>query len=115
MYTADDYFYGWVFYLVGVAIIVLCGWLLTAKIKHRDTRIVIRLIATTFFLVPWYATPDTDYLAPAWLIAGFEWVFEGTEAFWRAGAPLLTTITLVLALALIVRLSLYYAFKKKAA
>ena len=112
MYTADDYLYGWIFYLVGVTVMLICGWIITARIKYRDARIVLRLVAIVFFLVPWYTAPELDYLAPAWLIAGFEWVFEGSDAFWRAGGPLVTAITLVLAIALVVRLALYYSFKK---
>ena len=29
------------------------------------------------------------FLAPAWLIAGSEGLFDGAENFWRAGRPLL--------------------------
>ena len=112
MYTADDYFYGWLFYLIGVIIVMACGWVLTSFISHKPTRFILRLVAAVFFLVPWYASPELDFLAPAWLIAAFEAIFDGPNAFWRAGGPLLTAITLVLLSLLGIRLFMYFSAKR---
>lgn len=86
MYTQQEYLYGWLFYLLGVVIILGCGWWLTSAIRLKELRQWLRVSAVVTFLVPWYASADLDYLAPAWLIASFEGIFEGGQAFWRAGA-----------------------------
>lgn len=95
MYTEQDYLYGWVFYLLGVALVMLCGWILTVRIKWPVIRHLLRLTVASILLVPWYASNELDYLAPAWLIAVFEGVFEGGEAFWRAGSAVVGAVILV--------------------
>jgi hypothetical protein len=104
MYTEQDYLYGWLFYLLGVLIVLGCGWWMTSSMRSKEARQLLRLSAVVIFTVPWYASPDLDYLAPAWLIAAYEGIFERPEAFWRAGAPLLTALTIVIAIALIFQL-----------
>lgn len=106
MYTQDEYFYGWLFYLLGVSILMGCGWLLTTRIPFRELRSLIRWIAAVTLLVPWYAAPDVEYLAPAWLIAAFEGVFEGGDAFWRAGKPLLIALAVAVGMFLVLQISL---------
>lgn len=100
MYTEQEYLYGWLFYLLGVAIILACGWWLTWGMRFKPLRQWLRVAAVVTFLVPWEVAPELDYLAPAWLIAAFEGVFEGADAFWRAGTPWLSALGLALALTL---------------
>lgn len=104
MYTQEEYLYGWLLYLAGVLLLMGCGWLLTARIGWRPLRHLLRLLAAVTFLVPWYANPDMAYLAPAWIIAGFEGVFENN--FWRAGGPLLSALAAALLLGILVQLIL---------
>lgn len=101
MYTQDEYLYGWLFYLLGVVIILGCGWWLTSVIRFKELRQLIRLSAVVTFLVPWYADPEMSYLAPAWLIATFEGIFEGEGAFWRAGTPWLSTLAVAVGIAVL--------------
>lgn len=105
MYTQQEYLYGWLFYLLGVVIILGCGWWLTAAIRFKELRQWLRVSAVVTFLVPWYASADLDYLAPAWLIASFEGIFEGGDAFWRAGAAWLSALALVLGLTIVWQLA----------
>lgn len=114
MYTQEEYLYGWLFYLLGVVIILGCGWWLTASIRFRELRQLLRLAAVVTFLVPWYASPDMDYLAPAWLIATFEGIFEGGDAFWRAGMPLLVTLAVAIGIALIWQIVIRMRFRSPA-
>lgn len=90
MYTQEEYLYGWLFYLLGVGVVMLCGWWLTAKLRWMALRNLLRISVGVALLVPWYAAESTDYLAPAWIIAAFEGIFDGS--FWRAGSPLLLAI-----------------------
>jgi hypothetical protein len=104
MYTQEEYWYGWLLYLAGVVILMGCGWILTARIGWKPLRQLLRLLAAVALLVPWYANPDMTYLAPAWLIAGFEGVFE--KNFWRAGGPLLSALGVALVLGVAAQLIL---------
>lgn len=108
MYTHDEYFYGWLLYLAGVALMMGCGWYFTSGIRIRPLKILIRVAAAVFFLVPWYSSSDLDYLAPAWLIASFEGVLGGETSFWRAGAPLLTAVALASTLTLLIIAGLHF-------
>lgn len=100
MYTQAEYVYGWVFYLLGVAILMACGWWLTRSMRSADLRQLLRLGVLVFLLIPWYAAPEMSYLAPAWIIAGFEGLVDGGAAFWRAGGPLLSGVGIALGLCL---------------
>lgn len=104
MYTQEEYLYGWLLYLAGVFLLMGCCWLVTARIGWKPLRQLLRLLAAVTLLVPWYANPDMAYLAPAWIIAGFEGVFENN--FWRAGGPLLSALALALVLGILVQLLL---------
>lgn len=95
MYTQSEYLYGWLFYLLGVVLVMGCWWYLTAGIRFRLVRTLLRVLGLIFFLVPWYASSDMDYLAPAWLIAAFEGIVDNDSSFWRAGAPLLSALGVV--------------------
>lgn len=107
MYTQSEYFYGWLFYLLGVCMMMGCWWYLTSGIRIGMIRNLLRVLGTLFFLVPWYASSEMDYLAPAWLIAAFEGIVGGDSSFWRAGAPLLSALGLAavvnIAIALVMR------------
>lgn len=96
MYTQQEYLYGWLFYLLGVLIMMGCGWWLTRNLRITILRQMLRMGFLALFIVPWYADPELPYLAPAWIIAGFEGVFEGDGAFWRAGTPMLVAVALAL-------------------
>lgn len=106
MYTQADYLYGWLIYLVGVAIVMGCGWVITARIPNKETRHLLRLFAGVVLVMPWYAAEGLNYLAPAWIIAGFEGLIDGKGGFWRAGAPLLITLVLALIVSIGIQLVL---------
>lgn len=100
MYTQEDYLYGWLVYLLAAAVLIVCGWMVTAKIPWGGLRGLIRLLAVVALLVPWYADADMAYLAPAWIIAAFEGIFDGD--FWRAGGPLLSALAVAFAMGVVV-------------
>lgn len=106
MYTQEEYLYGWAFYLLGVLMVMVCGWLWTARLRYGGLRMVLRSLVAVFLVAPWYASPDLDSLAPAWIIAVFEGIFEGGDAFWRAGLPLVAALSATLVLTLVVQLTI---------
>lgn len=99
MYTQEEYLYGWLFYGAGALLLILCGWIITARIPWRELRQLLRLTAVISLIVPWYADAGMTFLAPAWVIAAFEGIFEGN--FWRAGGPLLSALAVALAVAIV--------------
>lgn len=108
MYTQGEYLYGWLLYLLGAVFLFGCVWWASRNWRSDELRQLVRLSSIVFLLVPWYASPDMDYLAPAWIIAGFEGVFDGIEAFWRAGAPLLACLGVSIAVSLLWHLGRRY-------
>lgn len=110
MHTPEDYLYGWLIYLVSAAVLIICGWIMTAKISWGGLRGLIRLLAVVTLLVPWYADANMTYLAPAWIIAAFEGIFEGN--FWRAGGPLVSALTVSFAVGLVVWAVIHFKGKK---
>lgn len=104
MYSHDEYVMGWMYYGAGVAVFLLAWWFLTRAIAFNELRQLLRFIPAVALIVPWHADPDSIYLAPAWVIAITEGVFEGPAAFWRAGTPLLFAMVLMLIMVTIVKL-----------
>lgn len=96
MYSHDEYVTGWMIYAGGVAGFLLAWWFITRNIAFNELRQLLRFIPMVALLVPWHADLDSIYLAPAWVIALIEGVFEGPAAFWRAGTPLLFALVLML-------------------
>jgi hypothetical protein len=101
MFTTEDYLYGWLLYIAAGLVFFACWWYLTAKIKTIEIRAVLRTGAAVTMFVPWYTSPDMDYLAPAVLMAAMEGIFDGNGAFWRAGTPLLIALAVGIAGSLI--------------
>ena len=64
---------------------------------------------------PWSVAEGNPFLAPAWLIAGSEGLFDGGEYFWRAGQPLLMAIAAGAALALLAQIVWILVTPKKPA
>lgn len=96
MFTTEDYLYGWLLYIVAGLVFMACWWWLTAKLRVATVRHALRLIAGVTIFFPWPAGSDTGHLAPAVVMAGVEGIFDGGEAFWRAGGPLLTALAVAL-------------------
>lgn len=88
MYLDQEYLYGWLAYLAGVVVLFACVWYVTRFMRGSPLRRLVLLLMTVTLIVPWTADPDLHYLAPAWIIAGSEALFDDASAFWRAGLPL---------------------------
>ena len=100
MFSHEEYLWGWIYYLAGVLLIVICWWSITSKIPWREVKYVSRLIVISVLAVPWYSDIDQPYLAPAWLMASMELIFDGSAAFWRAGLPLTVGVVVILFISL---------------
>ncbi len=98
MFTHEEYLWAWAIYVLGSILCLAVFWVMTAKIKWAEVRAVLRICATVVVLVPWYSDAEGSYLSPAWIVSILEGVFEGPDAFWRAGTPLLSAVIIALIL-----------------
>ncbi|MBC6904488.1 hypothetical protein DWB84_03280 [Saccharophagus sp. K07] len=112
MYTQEEYLYGWLMYAGGALLLIVCGWVLTARIPWNSLRQIIRALGITTLCVPWYADADKQYLAPAWIIAAFEGLFD--KNFWRAGGPLLSALAVAFAMAVLILVIARFSGRGKA-
>lgn len=108
MYSHQEYVMGWAAYAGACFVFLLAWWFLTRKVAFNELRQLLRLIPAVVLLVPWHADADSIYLAPAWVVAFTEGLFEGPEAFWRAGTPLLFALALMLVIVTIVKLLSFF-------
>lgn len=112
MMTESEYFNAWIYYLAGALLLSACWWYLAGKIPWREGRQLSRVLVIAALLVPWYTNTQQEYLSPAILIAIVEGLFEGDDAFWRAGTPLLVGITVALGLSLVYSLARWFIVRQ---
>ena len=55
-------------------------------------RRVMRVSVAVMLFMPWFSYDGQDYLAPAFLIAAFETLVQGSELWARAGMPLVVVL-----------------------
>lgn len=112
MLTQQEYLWAWLAYLLGAVACMAVFWVMTKNIPWRELRDVLRITAGVFMLVPWYSGEESAYLAPAWIASLLEGVFDGHEAFWRAGTPLMVSLVLALCLSSAAQAYLWWRAKK---
>lgn len=104
MFSSSEYVMAWMAYLVGSVGMMIVVWYLTRKITFSALRHLLQLVAAILMVTPYYADPQQPYLAPALIMALLEGIFEGPEAMWRAGIPLLATLFCGIVLLVIIEL-----------
>lgn len=92
MFTPEEYFKAWLMYLGGVVLMMGCWWYLTHFIRWREVRQLARVIVGVLLCVPWYTDTTGGYMAPAFIIAIVDSLTIDSQAFWRAGTPLLIAL-----------------------
>lgn len=100
MFSDQEYYYAWIYYLLGAAVCIACWWLLTAKLKQAEVRSLLRTVVVVVLLTPWYTTGTSGYLSPAVVITFIEGLFDDNHTFARAGIPLLVAVTASVVLSL---------------
>ncbi len=103
MYTDENYLWGLVAYGLGFLLILpMLLWATRFVIPWRGVRTVVRLFLVALLITPVRAYTDMHYLAPAWLVAGFEF-FQPTspEGPARSVAPIVIVFAALLLVALI--------------
>lgn len=97
--TASEYFLSWLIYLSGVVGCLLVAWRLSASWPVWLGR-AFRLLAAALLLPPAIVSEGKYFLAPAFIVAPFEWFSYGPE---RAESAI-ASLSVALGIALIVYL-----------
>lgn len=97
--TSEAYITAWLMYLLGATGLLIVVWYMTRTLKIEALREPLRIIAAVVLLFPFPIDEGYVEWAPAFLMLGFEGVFEGGQAALRTGIPLLTAIIVTLVLA----------------
>lgn len=108
MFTQEEYMWAWFFYLLGAFMFIGVLWYLTGKIKRHEPKYLLRILTSVFLVVPWYSEAHEGYLSPAWLVSLIEGIFEGPDAFWRAGTPLIVALITALIMSCLFYILLWY-------
>lgn len=86
MYSDENYLWGLVAYYVGSGLVLLFLWRFRELLPGRHFRNVLLLLITATLLVPISASPDLDYLAPAWFVSLYEGLTSASEQGYLRGA-----------------------------
>ncbi len=97
--TSEAYITAWLMYLLGAAGLLIVVWYMTRTLKIDAIREPLRISAAVVLLFPFPIDEGYVEWAPAFLMLGFEGVFEGGQAALRTGIPLLSAIMVTLTLA----------------
>ena len=65
------------------------------------------LVAAALLLTPAFPREGVTTMAPALIVAGFQWATEGMEGALHALRPLALSLTVAVALALLLRLTIF--------
>ena len=107
MYSTENYIWGLVAYVLGVALLIPFLWWATRAIAWHPVKAFFRIFALVFLLTPAFPYPGMDYLAPAWVVSLFEIVKPQTEeGIWRGLLPIGLCFVLIYTLEFILWLSL---------
>lgn len=89
MYSMENYFWGGVGYVLGVALMLPLLWRWTRWLHWQPLIAFVRILVLTMLLVPVRAYPDKAFLAPAWAVAVFEHIQPtGIEGAVRGMLPI---------------------------
>ncbi|GAB1257951.1 hypothetical protein NBRC116494_24530 [Aurantivibrio plasticivorans] len=97
MFSASEYFIGWLFYIAASIGLLIVWWRITALIIFTIPRDVLRLLAAALLLIPFPVSDATGMLAPAFIMSLLEAMFVREAGFTRAGVPviLFSLLTLI--------------------
>lgn len=113
MFTQQEYYWAWAFYLVGAGLCMLFAWVVSARFRWLWLKFLTRAAVAAFLVTPWTTTEGEKYLTPAWVVSVFETLLDGPEAFWRAGMPLIVAVVAAMILAVLASILLSFASNRR--
>jgi hypothetical protein len=90
MYSAEDYFWGWVVYISGALCLLYVAWYVMKDVGFPTIRHITLILIAVFLLTPVSAYTDDPRLAPAFFVSMYEGIVNNPESgFERGAAPIL--------------------------
>lgn len=101
MFTQEEYLNIWLVYALGAGLLIACWWYFSRIIAWRELRQLSRIVVVFSLLTPWYSDLEYHFMAPAIVVSTVEGLSYGSEAFWRAGTPLLISLIFAVVISLV--------------
>jgi hypothetical protein len=116
MYTEENYFWGLVAYSLAVLCLLPLMYQFSRLLYWRFLKWLFWLVSLVILLTPVRAYPDMHFLAPAWLVAAFEFVRPASpEGPARAITPVVVGVAAVFLLWIAMLVMLLIWRRKRAA
>lgn len=104
MFSETDYVNGWLIYSIGAIVGLWCWWYLLSKLPISPLRPLLVGAMAGLLFMPWYSADNYHFMAPAWVVAASEGLFDGPEYFWRAGIPLIIAVVAMAVLGVVLQI-----------
>lgn len=111
--VADEYFLSWCIYLLGALACLFVLWRMTATWPIWLCRAV-RLLGAVLILPPAKVTEEAYFLAPAFIVAPFDWFSYGPERAEPAISVLLLSLLIAAVVYVLTPLIVKLMARKKA-
>ena len=95
------YLTAWTLYLLSAIGLVIIFWRITRPLKLRRTRRSLRALAAVILFTPINIVDGEHWLAPAYLVGGYDWVLNKTDKAMEAGIYLSAAYTLMIIMILL--------------
>jgi len=90
--TSESYAIAWFVYVLGgLGLFAFWCWL-TSGLSNRTAKLTLRALMFVMIMFPFNIGGGFDELAPGFLMLLLETVFEGEDAFYRVGTPLMMAL-----------------------
>ena len=90
MFSAEDYFWGWIVYISGASCLIYVAWYLLKDIRFVAIRHIVLILIAVFLLKPVSAYTDDPRLEPAFFVSIYEGLVNNPDSgFQRGAAPIL--------------------------
>ena len=106
MFTHEEYLMAWGVYLLAASGLLFAFWQVTRNFPGLFITRVMRVSLLVILFMPWFSYGEQKYLAPAFLVAGFESLAHNSALWVRAGVPLLSALSFAFVLTIIFSIAL---------
>lgn len=94
----SSYIMAWLVYLASAIGLSIVFWRMTSGMKMRRTRRALRCLAAVILFTPINIVDGENWLAPAYLVGGYDWILNNTEKAMEAGLYMSAAYTLLIVL-----------------
>lgn len=115
MLSESSYMTAMTVYLGAAGLMLLCLLLWLRRRLHPAVTALLVLLAAALLLTPAYPRPEVSTLAPALVVAAFQWLTQGPDAATHALRPLGFMVAVAVAVSCLIALFTVWLRRKRAA